>query len=116
VFFFTKGQWWAIIPAGILTTLALIIPFAASAEGNTFTGQLVAFVMFMGFAVPFAWLWLQRGIYPTAWAKYPAVGFVAAAVITLALGRVLESGWPILLIVIGAWLLYDSFHQPKLKS
>lgn len=115
VFFFTKGQWWAIIPAGILTTIALIIPFAANVEDNSFGGRLVAFVMFLGFSVPFIWLWFQRKIYPTSWAKYPSVGFIAAAFVTLALGAVMETSWPILLIVIGAWLLLDNFRQPKLK-
>lgn len=115
IFFFTKGQWWAIIPAGILTTLGLIIPFAANIEDNTFGGRLVAFVLFMGFSVPFAWLWLQRRLYPTAWAKYPAVGFIAAAFVNLALGGLLETSWPIILIIIGAWLLIDNFRQPKLK-
>ncbi|MBK9053631.1 MAG: hypothetical protein IPL78_22835 [Chloroflexi bacterium] len=55
-------------------------------------------------------------MYPTAWAKYPTVGLLAAAVVTLALGSILENSWPIALIVIGIWLLYDNMHQPKLKS
>lgn len=116
VYFFTKGQWWAIIPAGILTTLALIVPFAAGLEEDSFAARLTAVVMFLGFSVPFGWLWLQRYRYPTFWAKYPAAGLIVAAVVTLALGTVVGQGWPVILIVIGAWLLYDNFRQPKLKS
>jgi hypothetical protein len=115
VFFFTKGNWWAVIPAGILTTLALIIPFAVDMVGESFEARLVAVFMFLGFSLPFVWLWLRRSAYPTTWAKYPAVGLIVAAIVTLALGTVIESGWPVILIVIGAWLLYDNLHQPKLK-
>jgi hypothetical protein len=115
VFFFTKGNWWAIIPAGILTTLGLIVPFASRIEGDSFEARLVAVFMFFGFSVPFGWLWLRRSSYSTVWAKYPAVGLIVAALVTLALGTVIENGWPIILIVIGAWLLYDNLRQPKLK-
>lgn len=115
VFFFTKGNWWAIIPAGIMATLALIVPFAAGVEDDSFEARLVAVFMFLGFSIPFGWLWLRRSIYPTTWAKYPAAGLIVAAIVTLALGTVIENGWPIILIVIGAWLLYDNMRQPKLK-
>ncbi|MFZ0544501.1 MAG: hypothetical protein WAM60_03650 [Candidatus Promineifilaceae bacterium] len=116
VFFFTKGNWWAVIPAGIMTTLALIVPFASQIEGETTETRLVAAFMFLGFSLPFGYLWWQRDRIPTSWAKYPTAGFVAAAAFTLALGTVIENGWPFILIIIGAWLLYDNMHQPKLKS
>ena len=115
VFFFKKGNWWAIIPAGILITLGVIVPFATTVEGESFEARLIAFFMFLGFSIPFGWLWLRRSVYPTTWAKYPAAGLIIAAIVTLALGTVLESGWPIILIVVGAWLLYDNLRQPKLK-
>lgn len=116
VYFFVKGQWWAIIPAGIFITLALIIPFADRIEGDTFAARLIAVVMLLGFSLPFAWLWWRQDVYPTHWAKYPAGGLLAAAVFTLILGSFVESAWPVALIVIGLWLLYDNMHQPKLKS
>ena len=116
VFFLTEGQWWAIIPAGILTTVALIIPLGAAAEDGAFAEQLVAAVLFLGSAVPFAWLWWRRDAYDTRWAKYPALGLAVGAILVAALGTVIENGWPIILIIIGAWLLYDNVRQPKLKS
>jgi hypothetical protein len=115
VFFFTKGNWWAVIPAGIMATLALIVPFAISVENDSFEARLVAVVMFLGFSLPFGWLWLRRSTYPTTWAKYPAVGFIVAAIVILTFGMVIESSWPIILIVIGVWLLFDNLRQPKLK-
>lgn len=115
IFFLTKGQWWAIIPAGVLTTVALIIPLAAAAGESDFAGQLVGAVLFLGISVPFAWLWWRGKAYDTTWAKYPAVALAAAGVLTLVLGTVIENGWPIILIVIGLWLLYENVRQPKLK-
>ena len=117
VYFFTKGQWWAIIPAGFFITLAFIIPFATGIEGgDTFAGRLVAVLILLGFAVPFGWLWWRQEVYPTAWAKYPAGGLVIAALVTLLFGSVMETVWPIILIAVGGWLLYNNLHQPKLKS
>ena len=116
IFFLTKGQWWAIIPAGILTTVALIIPLAAGAGESGFAEQFVAAVLFLGCAAPFTWLWWRRDAYPTAWAKYPAIGLAAAGALTLVPGTAIENGWPIILIVVGIWLLYDNVRRPKLKS
>lgn len=115
VFFLTRGQWWAVIPAGILTTVALIIPLAAAAGEGAFAEQLVGAVLFLGSALPFAWLWWRRDAYSTAWAKYPAVALAAAAFLTLLLGGVIENSWPVILIIIGAWLLVDNVRQSKLK-
>ena len=116
IFFLTKGQWWALIPAGILTTVAVIIPLAAVAGEDGFAGQLIGAVLFLGCAVPFAWLWWRRDAYETNWARYPAVGLVAAAAVILVLGTVIENSWPIILIVIGLWLLVNNARRPKLKS
>lgn len=116
VFFFTKGQWWAIIPAGFFLTIALMVPFAAAADDSRFTGQLIGAFFFLGNALVFAWLWWRHNVYPTVWAKYPTLGLLAAAVVTLVFGSVLDNSWPVILILIGIWLLYDSLHQPKLKA
>lgn len=115
VYFLAREQWWAIIPAGILTTLAIIVPFASRIEGDTSDERLVAVVMFLGFSVPFGWLWFRRERFQTGWAKYPAVGLLAASLFTLALGTVIQNSWPIILILVGVWLLIDNFRQPKLK-
>lgn len=116
VFFLAKGQWWAIIPAGVLTTIALIIPLANAAGENDFAGQLIGAVLFLGWSVPFVWLWWRRDAYETGWAKYPAVASATAAVVILVFGTVIENSWPIILIAVGLWLLYDNVRQPKLKS
>jgi hypothetical protein len=114
IYFFARN-WWAIIPAGILTTLALLVPFAIGVEDNNQQAQLLSVAMFLGFSIPFAWLWWRRNLFPTAWTKYPVAGLIVAAIITLVPGTVIQSGWLVFVIVIVAWLLYDNLRQPKLS-
>ena len=116
VFFFAKDQWWAIIPAGILSTIAMIIPFASNIEEGTFGANALGAAIFLGIAAPFAWLWLRHERYDTAWARYPAIGLVGVSIFTLLLGTIIDNSWPIILIIIGGWLLYDNLRSPKLKS
>jgi hypothetical protein len=114
IYLFTKN-WWAAVPAGVLTTLALMVPFAIGIQGNTLESRLLSAAMFLGFAIPFAWLWWRRNLFPTAWTKYPAAGLLAAAIVALAPGMLIQSSWLTFVIVFGAWLLYDNLRQPKLK-
>jgi hypothetical protein len=114
IYFFTKN-WWAAVPAGVLMTLALLVPFAVGIQGNSLESGLLSAAMFLGFAIPFAWLWWRRNVFPTTWTKYPAAGLIAAAAVALAPGMLIQSSWLVFVIVFGAWLLYDNLHQPKLK-
>ena len=116
VFYQSKGQSWAIIPAGIFATLALIIPFATAVGEDTLAGRLVAGALFLGFALPFGWLWWRRDQHATNWARYPLAGLLLAAIVSVVFGTVIENSWPIVLIVLGVWLLYDNLRQPRLKS
>lgn len=115
VYLYSRKQWWALIPAGIMATIGLIIPFASQIGADETSGQLVAFVLFLGMAAPFAFLWWRQKEYLTDWAKYPAVGLILFALLTLAFGTQVEKVWPVLLIVLGLWLLYSNTHHPKLK-
>ena len=80
VYVVSKKSWWALIPAGAFTSIAVIIvlPFLVPDEHNTQFG-LYSGVLFLGLAITFGILWLRRKSQPTDWASYPAarpVGFV----------------------------------------
>ncbi len=119
VVFFTGVQqrWWALIPAGIFTTLgvvALLTP-ASMVEilgGEPFAGQVTGAVFFLGLGLTFLVLWLRRAITPTAWAIYPAA---VAGVLALATFFVGQAGYdatlPIILIAVGALVLYTAFRR-----
>ena len=84
----SKKNWWAIIPAGIFTSIGLVVvldtfvPFEPyPALPGTLTWGFYSWVLFLGVATTFGVLWLPRKSLPTSWAKYPAVGFFAMAVL-----------------------------------
>jgi len=90
VYFVSKKSWWALIPAGSLISIGLVIalqfltPGKQSALIGIFSGLL-----FLGLSITFAILWLRRSTQPTDWAKYPAAGFLLLAVVAFILGN----GW-----------------------
>jgi hypothetical protein len=91
-----QRNWWAIIPGGVLASLALLVLF----EGifPRWGGEAV---MFLGFAATFTTLYLlptQRG--GQRWALYPAIGWIVITV--LANDPSGDSGFFLPLILIGA--------------
>jgi hypothetical protein len=90
VYFWSKKNWWALIPAGFLTSLSLVVVLSIFVRNdhNTMTGIYIG-TMLLGFAATMAVLWLRRGIQPTGWAKYPAAGLLLLAVVAFILGN----GW-----------------------
>jgi len=94
-----RENWWAIIPAGVLTVLAAMAILGEVVEG----GVLGAF-FFLGLAAVFGLLYLIRGEErELAWAKFPALGLAAFGLFVLAVtsaGRLVRF-WPLLLILAG---------------
>lgn len=87
-------RWWAVIPAGVLASLALVagldaLPLVPDAGP----------VLFLGLAATFGLL-VRMG---RAWAVYPALALLALAVLALAFA----GAWlvPLALLAVGAWLL-----------
>ncbi len=96
-------RWWALLPAGVLGSLALVTLFE-----TTFPGWDAAPIFFLGLAATFSYLYLR----PFAqggqrWAIYPAIGMVVLTVLSND-----PSGdgpnWlsPIVLIAVGLSLLW----------
>jgi hypothetical protein len=88
VYFWSKKNWWGLIPAGFLTSLSLVVVLSIFVRNdhNTMTGIYIG-TMLLGFAATMGVLWLRRGIQPTAWAKYPAAGLLVLAVVAFFLGN-----------------------------
>lgn len=98
-----RERWWGIIPAGALTTLA-VVAFLPNLLG----GEAVGSIFFFGLAFTFVLVALLAGM---RWAWYPAAAMgLMGFIILLALGGIANYIWAALLIGAGAFLLYRYFR------
>jgi hypothetical protein len=105
-----RENWWAVIPGGVLLTLAVVAGLAEAAGGIA-TGGL----FFLGLAATFGLVYLL----PTPegrmkWAIIPA-GILGAmgVLIILAATSVVNYLWPLALILAGLYLVYRSFFSRR---
>jgi len=110
VYFRTEDNWWAIIPAGSLTALALVAAAAVSGwiNGDTQGGYTTAFLMGC-VAVTFAVVWLRNA---QPWAKGVTIVLAVLTVASVFLAAYTEIFWPVALILSGAYLLFTTM-RPK---
>jgi hypothetical protein len=111
-----RRHWWALIPGGIIGSVGLMLAFIGIADGINPAGETFVALMFAGISLTFTAVWLLRGQVPTGWAKYPAIGFAALAVLVLLAGVQVNYVWPVALILFGGWLLFDAARRPELKG
>jgi hypothetical protein len=108
IYFVNPEHWWAVIPGGVLLTLALVAGLSSALEGVEMGG-----VFFFGLGLTFALL----ALLPTpegrlTWAIIPAFVLLAmGALITAAAAEVIDYVWPVALILGGLYLLYRVFRS-----
>jgi len=108
IYFLNREHWWAVIPGGVMFTVALIAGLDAVFEGLETGG-----VLFLGLGLTFGLL----SLLPTPqgrmrWALIPAaVLLVMGLLITAATTGILEYLWPAALIVVGLYLLFRMFRS-----
>jgi hypothetical protein len=107
VYLIQKRFWWAIIPAGVLTTLAVV---TLVDEWGIFDAGAV---FFLGLALTFALLAiLPTGSLRMKWPWYPAAGLLlVGAVISIGAESMLGLLWAVVLILVGGYLLLRSFRK-----
>jgi hypothetical protein len=109
----SKKNWWAIIPAGFFASIGLVVVLdilIPHEEYPRIQGMLIwgfyTWVLFLGLATTFGILWLLRKSLPTSRAIYPAVGFLAMAVLFIVEGAHFSKYWLVTtLVVFGVTLL-----------
>lgn len=108
---YTTG--WAIFPAVALFAFALFLAII-----NIVDDELIGPVVFITPGLVFGLLWLLRDRYRTDWAIYPAAALIGFGLF-LALIITFEAGAgalpAIILIAIGAGLLWRNLRQPRLN-
>jgi hypothetical protein len=107
VYLRTRENWWAVIPGGVLLTLAVVAGVDAVVPRME-TGGL----FFLGLALTFALVYLLPS--PggkRSWALIPAgVLFLLGLVITVATSSMLNLLWPAVLIAGGVYLVYRALR------
>lgn len=106
VYLSRRAFWWAIIPAGVLATLALIAGLTPTIP------TLGGFIFFAGISLTFGLIYAlpAPGGHRT-WAIYPAGIALAFALLTLsAFSSIINLIWPAALILLGGLLLYRSLR------
>ena len=111
LYFRSAEYWWAIIPAGVMTILAVIATLGIAGWINDATsgGYVNAFMM-AGLAAIFAVLWLRHD---RPWAKAVALVLGALAVTSVFFVSYYEIFWPIAIILGGIYLFYTALRKPK---
>ncbi|MCL4560245.1 MAG: hypothetical protein M1281_06500 [Chloroflexi bacterium] len=103
VYFLNFANWWAIIPGGVLLTLAVV-----SLIENAVTGLASGGIFFLGLGLTFALLSIVNT--PNGKMRWPLIpaGILLAIglLISLAASSILNYIWPIVLILIGLYLLF----------
>lgn len=111
IYFRSPERWWAIIPAGVMTVLAVIATLGIAGLINDATsgGYVNAFLM-AGLAAIFAVLWLRHN---KPWAKIATLILAALAVASGFFVSSYEIFWPVAIILGGVYLLYTALRRPK---
>ena len=106
----TKENWWAIIPAGSLTAVAIVAGAAVAGwiNGDTQGGYTTAFLI-GAVAVTFAIVWLRN---EKPWARGVTIVLAVLTVASVFLAAYTEVFWPVALILSGAYLLFTTM-RPK---
>ncbi len=99
-----KDQWWAIIPGGVLVTLALV-------DGVEFLTDWTDGIFFIGMGVTFALVAaLPNQTHDTRWAYIPAAALILLGFILFApFKNVVNYIWPALLVGLGVFILVRSW-------
>lgn len=106
VYLSDRRNWWAIIPAGVMLTLAII-----SVLDQLFIGFDSGGILFLGLALTFVLVALLPNPHgQMSWAWYPAVVLaVIGLIIAAASQNLLRYFWPLILILGGLILIFRTF-------
>ena len=106
VYAFHRDNWWAVIPGGVLLTLAgvTLIPGEGVLAGGLF---------FLGLAVTFGLVYiLPKPSGRLTWALYPAgILFLIGVLVVLGASNLINYVWPLVLLIAGGFVIYRALRK-----
>ena len=110
VYLLQRTNWWAIIPAGVLISLAIV---AGIEIGDP--GLLSGAIFFAGLGLTFALVaLLPQPSGRMSWAWIPAGVLLLLAVMVLAdIASIMNYVWPVALALVGAFFIWRAFRRRK---
>jgi hypothetical protein len=108
LYFRSAQNWWAIIPAGSITVIAVIAALAiAGLIRNENQGGYANALLMGGLAATFAVIWLRHS---KPWAKVVTIVLAALAVGSLFFATYSQILWPVAIILGGIYLLFTALR------
>jgi len=106
IYAFHPLHWWAVIPGGVLFTLAAV---SMLAEGADLSGG----VFFLGMALTFGLVYLlPNPLGKLTWALYPAgILFLIGALVLLGTTSLINFVWPVVLLAAGGAVLIHALRK-----
>jgi hypothetical protein len=111
LYFRSMNNWWAIIPAGAVTTIAIVAALAiAGLIRNEMEGGFADAIIMGGLAVTFAVVWLRHA---RQWAKIAAIALLVLTVASIFFATYTQILWPLVIVVVGIYLFFTAL-RPKI--
>lgn len=108
LYFRSRENWWAIIPAGSVTTIAVLAALAiAGWVRDPNEGGYANALLMGGLAVTFAVVWLRHS---RSWAKVVTIVLAALAVASVFFASNSEVFWPLAFILLGIYLFFTALR------
>lgn len=109
LYFRDSKNWWAVIPAGVMTTISILAGLAiAGWIRNEEQGGYANALLMGGLAATFAVVWLRNA---KDWAKTVTIVLGALAVASIFFTSYTNIFWPLAIILTGGYLLFTSLQQ-----
>ena len=115
IYFRSAENWWAIIPAGSVTIIAIIAAAAIAGlinengRGGFVSAGVVNAILMGGLAITFAVVWLRHA---KPWAKIVTIVLAVMAVASVFFATSSQILWPVAIILVGIYLFYSAL-RPK---
>jgi hypothetical protein len=106
IYFFHNEHWWAVIPGGVLFTLAIV---SLLSENDLLSGG----IFFLGMALTFGLIYiLPKPTGKAQWALYPAVILLLIGImVTLGAVNLINYVWSVGLLIVGGYLILRELRK-----